>query len=65
MAYQDLIRPSEQGHGKLCCMHRVTGLKLEHSFNIINLSRQADRAYVDDLIARLTRRAIFVHNVAT
>ena len=44
MAYQDLIRPSEQGHGKLCCMHRVTGLKLEHSFNIINLSRQADRA---------------------
>ena len=64
MAYQDLIRPSEQGHGKLCCMHRVIGLKLEHRFNIINLSRPADREKVDDLIARLTRRAIFLHSVA-
>jgi hypothetical protein len=65
MAYQDLIRPSEQGHGKLCCMHRVTGLKLEHSFNMVTLDRPADRAQVDDLVARLTRRAIFVHRLAT
>ena len=25
MAYQDMIRLSEQGDGKLCCMHRITG----------------------------------------
>ena len=46
-------------------MHRITGLKLEHSFNMVTLDRPAGRVQLDDLVDRLTRKAIFVHSLAT
>ena len=38
MVYQDLIRLSQRGDNKLCCMTRSVDFRFEHSLNLRNLS---------------------------
>ena len=65
-AYQDLFRLSLLD-GKLCCMYRMADFKFEHSFCIGNLIAVGEEDGTDpnELLARITKRAIFIHSVIT
>ena len=63
-AYQDLFRLSLVD-GKLCCMWRMADFKFDHSYCIGNLRAVGEEDGTDpnELLSRLTRRAIFIHSV--
>ena len=50
-------------------MHRITGFKFEHSFNMGTIrafeSPEDDKAPLLDYLTRLARRAIHIHLVVT
>ena len=63
MVFQDLIRLSQRGDNKLCCMTRSVDFRFEHSLNMRNLSLigLAGQLQPGQLTRRLTLRAIYFH----